>query len=109
MPTPPAASERRWKDTIIAPPGEVTCIIVPFGGTAAGIPAPFVGDMTRTLASARPDHHHHQPMVTYLIAHFQRRHHRGHRRTKPSSGPDSSARVNPLVSAAPPALVTLAC
>ena len=43
-PTPPAANERGWKDTIVAPPGMVTRILVPFGGTAAGIPAPFVGD-----------------------------------------------------------------
>jgi FtsP/CotA-like multicopper oxidase with cupredoxin domain len=43
-PTPPAANEQGWKDTIIAPPGQVTRIIIPFGGTAAGIAAPFVGD-----------------------------------------------------------------
>ncbi len=40
----PIASESGWKDTIIAMPGTVTRIIVPFGGTAAGIPAPYVGD-----------------------------------------------------------------
>lgn len=40
----PIASEAGWKDTIIAMPGTVTRIIVPFGGTASGIPAPFVGD-----------------------------------------------------------------
>jgi FtsP/CotA-like multicopper oxidase with cupredoxin domain len=43
-PIAPIASELGWKDTIIAMPGSVTRIIVPFGGTAAGIPAPFVGD-----------------------------------------------------------------
>jgi len=43
-PTPAAANERGWKDTVIAPPGQVTRILVPFGGTAAGIPAPFTGD-----------------------------------------------------------------
>ena len=43
-PTLPAANERGWKDTVIAPPGQVTRILVPFGGTAAGIPAPFTGD-----------------------------------------------------------------
>jgi len=42
--TPPAANERGWKDTVIAPPGMVTRIVVPFGGTAAGVPAPFTGD-----------------------------------------------------------------
>ena len=42
--TGPAANEAGWKDTIVAMPGTVTRIIVPFGGTAAGIPAPFVGD-----------------------------------------------------------------
>ena len=40
----PAGPESGWKDTIVAPPGYVTRIVVPFGGTAAGIPAPFVGD-----------------------------------------------------------------
>ena len=43
-PTAPAANERGWKDTVIAPPGQVTRILVPFGGTAAGVPAPFTGD-----------------------------------------------------------------
>ncbi len=43
-PTAPAANERGWKDTVMAPPGQVTRILVPFGGTAAGIPAPFTGD-----------------------------------------------------------------
>ncbi len=42
--TGPIASEAGWKDTIISMPGTVTRIIVPFGGTAAGIPAPYVGD-----------------------------------------------------------------
>ena len=41
---PPAANEVGWKDTIIAMPGTVTRIVVPFGGTAAGVPAPYVGD-----------------------------------------------------------------
>lgn len=40
----PAANEAGWKDTIVSLPGTVTRIIVPFGGAAAGIPAPFVGD-----------------------------------------------------------------
>jgi FtsP/CotA-like multicopper oxidase with cupredoxin domain len=43
-PTGPAANERGWKDTVIAPPGQVTRILVPFGGTAAGVAAPFTGD-----------------------------------------------------------------
>jgi FtsP/CotA-like multicopper oxidase with cupredoxin domain len=43
-PTAPSANERGWKDTVVAPPGQVTRILVPFGGTAAGIPAPFTGD-----------------------------------------------------------------
>ena len=42
--TGPIASEAGWKDTIVSMPGTVTRIIVPFGGTAAGIPAPYVGD-----------------------------------------------------------------
>jgi spore coat protein A len=40
----PAANERSWKDTVQAPPGQITRILVPFGGTAAGVPAPFTGD-----------------------------------------------------------------
>ncbi|HEU5455412.1 MAG TPA: multicopper oxidase domain-containing protein, partial [Nocardioides sp.] len=43
-PMSPAANERGWKDTVVAPPGQVTRILVPFGGTAAGVPAPFTGD-----------------------------------------------------------------
>ncbi len=43
-PRPASGTDLGWKDTIIAYPGTVTRIIVPFGGTAAGIPAPFVGD-----------------------------------------------------------------
>jgi spore coat protein A, manganese oxidase len=43
-PVGPAPVEKGWKDTIVAPPGQVTRILVPFGGTAAGVPAPFVGD-----------------------------------------------------------------
>lgn len=31
-PTAPAANEQGWKDTIIAPPGQVTRILIPFGG-----------------------------------------------------------------------------
>jgi FtsP/CotA-like multicopper oxidase with cupredoxin domain len=42
--TPAEPTERGWKDTVIAPPGMVTRIVVPFGGTAAGVPAPFTGD-----------------------------------------------------------------
>jgi FtsP/CotA-like multicopper oxidase with cupredoxin domain len=51
-PTAPAANERGWKDTIVAPPGQITRIIVPFGGSAAGIAAPFVGD-TKTATVQR--------------------------------------------------------
>ncbi|HET6652299.1 MAG TPA: multicopper oxidase domain-containing protein [Nocardioides sp.] len=40
----PAPGERGWKDVVMAPPGMVTRIVVPFGGTAAGVPAPFTGD-----------------------------------------------------------------
>ena len=48
-PTGPAQNESGWKDTIVAPPHEVTRILVPFGGTAAGIPAPFTGDAPNAL------------------------------------------------------------
>jgi spore coat protein A, manganese oxidase len=40
-PYPPAPNEAGWKDTVLAMPGEITRIIVPFGGSDAGIPAPF--------------------------------------------------------------------
>ncbi len=43
-PTRPEANESGWKDTIVTLPGTVTRIVVPFGGTAAGIPAPYIGD-----------------------------------------------------------------
>jgi FtsP/CotA-like multicopper oxidase with cupredoxin domain len=33
---PPAANEAGWKDTVVAMPGEVTRILVPFGANAAG-------------------------------------------------------------------------
>jgi FtsP/CotA-like multicopper oxidase with cupredoxin domain len=52
QPTAPAANERGWKDTVLAPPGQVTRILVPFGGTAAGVPAPFTGD-TKTATVQR--------------------------------------------------------
>lgn len=36
---PPAANERGWKDTVVAPPGMVTRILVPFGSEAGdGLP-----------------------------------------------------------------------
>jgi FtsP/CotA-like multicopper oxidase with cupredoxin domain len=40
----PAPDERGWKDTVLAMPGEVTRILVPFGGTAAGLTAAYTGD-----------------------------------------------------------------
>src|SRR5215471_3975658 len=41
---PPAANETGWKDTVQVNPGEVVRIVVPFGGSAAGIAAAFTGD-----------------------------------------------------------------
>ena len=35
-PIPPPANERGWKDTVLAMPGQVTRILVPFGPGAAG-------------------------------------------------------------------------
>ncbi len=48
-PTPPPANERGWKDTVVAMPGQVTRILVPFGARAAGdaplaIGSSFTGD-----------------------------------------------------------------
>ena len=40
----PAPGEQGWKDTVQANPGEVVRIAVPFGGTAAGIPAAYDGE-----------------------------------------------------------------
>jgi FtsP/CotA-like multicopper oxidase with cupredoxin domain len=51
-PRPPAANEIGWKDTVRANPGEVVRIIVPFGGSQAGIKAAFDGD-TPTAAVQR--------------------------------------------------------
>ena len=42
--SPASGTDLGWKDTIITYPGTVTRIIVPFGGTAAGIPSPYIGD-----------------------------------------------------------------
>ena len=36
--------ETGWKDTVRVNPNEMVTIVVPFGGTAAGIPAAFTGD-----------------------------------------------------------------
>jgi spore coat protein A, manganese oxidase len=40
-PYAPEPNEAGWKDTVVALPGEITRILVPFGGTDAGLPAPF--------------------------------------------------------------------
>jgi FtsP/CotA-like multicopper oxidase with cupredoxin domain len=36
QPKPPPNNERGWKDTVVAMPGQVTRILVPFGAGAAG-------------------------------------------------------------------------
>ena len=40
----PSPGERGWKDTVLTMPGTVTRILVPFGGTAAGLTAAYTGD-----------------------------------------------------------------
>lgn len=40
------ANEQGWKDTVIAMPGEVTRIIVPFGANAAGSVTAFQSSFT---------------------------------------------------------------
>ncbi|MGZ6825908.1 MAG: multicopper oxidase family protein [Mycobacteriales bacterium] len=40
----PSPGEQGWKDTVLAPPGTVTRVLVPFGGTAAGLTAAYTGD-----------------------------------------------------------------
>jgi spore coat protein A, manganese oxidase len=44
QPWGPEANETGWKDTVKVYPGQLVRIVVPFGGTAAGISAPFTGD-----------------------------------------------------------------
>jgi FtsP/CotA-like multicopper oxidase with cupredoxin domain len=39
------AGEAGWKDTVMAHPGELVRILVPFGGRRSGVPAPFDGDL----------------------------------------------------------------
>jgi FtsP/CotA-like multicopper oxidase with cupredoxin domain len=43
---PAGANETGWKDTVMANPGEVLRILVPFGGTDAGVTAPYSGSFT---------------------------------------------------------------
>lgn len=45
-PTAPPANERGWKDTVIAMPGEVTRIVVPFGANAGGSVTAFQTSFT---------------------------------------------------------------
>jgi spore coat protein A len=47
---PPAANEAGWKDTVQAPPGMVTSILVPFGAAAGGGYAPFGNNFTGRYA-----------------------------------------------------------
>jgi FtsP/CotA-like multicopper oxidase with cupredoxin domain len=54
----PAANERGWKDTVIAYPGEVLRILVPFGGTAVGITSAFSGDAQHQYTGAYVWHCH---------------------------------------------------
>ena len=44
QPIAPDANETGWKDTVKVYPGQLVRIVVPFGGTAAGISAAFTGD-----------------------------------------------------------------
>lgn len=45
-PKAPPANEQGWKDTVIAMPGEVTRIVVPFGANAAGSVTAFQASFT---------------------------------------------------------------
>jgi len=45
-PAPAGSNETGWKDTVMANPGEVLRILVPFGGTDAGVTAPYSGSFT---------------------------------------------------------------
>ncbi len=44
QPIAPDANETGWNDTVKVYPGQLIRIVVPFGGTAAGITAAFEGD-----------------------------------------------------------------
>jgi hypothetical protein len=56
QPRGPAANETGWKDTVLTHPGEVTRILVPFGGTAAGISAAYTGDAPGEVARYAGDY-----------------------------------------------------
>ncbi|MDQ0664541.1 spore coat protein A [Arthrobacter ulcerisalmonis] len=49
-PQAPPANERGWKDTVVAMPGEVTRIVVPFGANAAGSLTAFQSSFTGPYA-----------------------------------------------------------
>ena len=68
---PPAANERGWKDTVVALPGEITRILVPFGpGAAAGAPIAFSAGHTGTYVwhCHILEHEDNDMMQNYVIA-----------------------------------------
>jgi FtsP/CotA-like multicopper oxidase with cupredoxin domain len=70
-PSPPPANERGWKDTVVAMPGEVTRILVPFGAqAAAGAPLAFSASHTGTYVwhCHILEHEDNDMMQRYTIA-----------------------------------------
>ena len=73
---PPAANERGWKDTVVAPPGMVTRILVPFGHEAGeGLPVaarevhvPGPGDNDYVWHCHILEHEENDMMQYYKIA-----------------------------------------
>jgi spore coat protein A, manganese oxidase len=68
-PDPPAPNERGWKDTVVALPGEITRILVPFGGTEAGLSAPFSTSITGEYVwhCHILEHEDHEMMLPYHV------------------------------------------
>ncbi|RBY82463.1 hypothetical protein DQ238_03990 [Geodermatophilus sp. TF02-6] len=70
QPRQPAANERGWKDTVVALPGEVTRILVPFGAGAAGGAPLAMGSTYRgeyVWHCHILEHEDHDMMQRYLV------------------------------------------
>lgn len=69
-PQAPPANEQGWKDTVIAMPGEVTRIVVPFGANAAGSVTAFQTSFTGPYVwhCHILEHEDNEMMQRYVIA-----------------------------------------
>ena len=70
VPQVPPANERGWKDTVIAMPGEVTRIVVPFGANAGGSVTAFQTSFTGPYVwhCHILEHEDNDMMARYVIA-----------------------------------------